>query len=105
GIVSPAILVHEGMAAIAGNGTKRYQRFQQQVTTFHDAWQRFFAPRIRDGLAITEPDFARMPSWTWHEDDVQRVRDETLMRLLQMVAISGLLGVAAWRRLRCYPVS
>jgi ABC-2 type transport system permease protein len=62
GIISPAILLHEGMATLAGNGVIRYQRFQDQVSDFHRQWKQFFAPRILEGIAITATDFTQMPS-------------------------------------------
>lgn len=105
GVFSPAILVHEGMTAIAGNGTARYQRFQDQVTAFHREWKQFFEPRILAGIAVTEADFARMPGWTWKEERPRVVLSATLIRLLQMVAASGLMGLAAWVRLGRYPVA
>jgi len=104
GVLSPAIVIHEGMATAAGNGTRRYQRFQQQVTAFHGEWKRFFGPRILGGIAIMEDDFARMPRWTWRAEDPRAVGAETLIRLLQMAAIGALLGLAAWLRLRRYPI-
>lgn len=103
-VFSPAILVHEGMASIAGNGTGRFQRFQAQVTAFHRAWKQFFEPRILEGIAITEADFARMPSWSWQEQDATVVRDEALNRLLQILVLGTLLGLAAALKLRRYPI-
>lgn len=103
-VLSPAILVHEGMASIAGNGTGRFQRFQAQVTAFHRAWKQFFEPRILEGIAITEADFARMPSWSWQEQDATVVRDEALNRLLQILVLGTLLGLAAALKLRRYPI-
>jgi ABC-2 type transport system permease protein len=103
-VLSPAILVHEGMASIAGNGAQRFLRFQDQVTAFHKAWKQFFEPRILEGVAITEADFARLPSWSWQEQDAAVVRSEALSRLLQMVGLGTLLGLAAAAKLRRYPI-
>jgi ABC-2 type transport system permease protein len=46
--------LHEGLAALAGNGTRRYQQFRDQVTAFHAEWRRFFETPITEALAITE---------------------------------------------------
>ncbi len=105
GLLSPAILAHEGLAAIAGNGTKRYQRFHHQVTAFHEEWRRFFGPRVLEGVAITEADFARMPAWTWREAEIDELRTSTLRRLGQLLVLGGLLGALAWAKLRRYRVA
>lgn len=105
GVLSPAIVVHEGMAALAGNGSERFQQFRDQVTRFHGAWKQFFRPRIVGGIAITEADFADMPRWTWHEQDPGNVRSAALRRLWQLLAAACLLGLAAWWKLGRYPIA
>jgi ABC-2 type transport system permease protein len=104
GLLSPAILVHEGMAALAGNGTRRYQQFQHQVTAFHGEWRRFFEPRITGGLAMTEADLAALPRFLWLEPPARRVFRELLLRVLGVLAAAGLAALGAWRALRRYPV-
>lgn len=103
--VSPAIVAHEGLAALAGNGTARFQRFHQQVTTFHEQWRRFFRPRVIEGIAITEADFTGMPTWAWQEEDPGVLRAATLRRLAQMLLLAGSFAAIAWMRIRRYPVA
>jgi len=99
GWLSPAISLHEGLADIAGNGTRRYQSFQRQVTEFHSEWKRFFAPRVVDGIAITEADFAAMPRWHWQPDDGGQLWVSTGLRLLGIVLLTAALGAVAFRTL------
>jgi ABC-2 type transport system permease protein len=104
GFLSPAVVAHEGMAALAGNGSLRYLAFQQQVAAFHERWRAWFEPRILDGIAITEADFAQMPRWQWQEPPASLLWWDAALRLAQLLALTLLLGVAALRRLRRYPV-
>jgi ABC-2 type transport system permease protein len=82
GVVSPAVVAHEGMASLSGNGSQRYLEFQRQVKTYHDAWKAWFAPRIVDGLAIQPEHLAQLPAWHWREV----TSGETGWRLLQLAA-------------------
>ncbi len=104
GFLSPAIVAHEGMAALAGNGSRRYLEFQSQVSNFHALWKQFFEPRMLTGTAIVEADFERMPRFEWQEAPASDLRADSLLRLVQLLALTLLLaGSTAWR-LRRYPV-
>jgi len=105
GLLSPAVLVHEGMAALAGNGTRRYQRFQARVTAFHAEWRRFFGPRINQGLAIGEADLQALPRFRWVELEPGRVLADALLRLVGILAAAVGAALAARRALRRYPVT
>jgi ABC-2 type transport system permease protein len=98
GFVSPAIIVHEGLAALAGNSSQRYLHFQRQVATFHAAWKQFFEPKILKGQAMTEADFASMPAWTWREEAQRRQASDLLVRTLQILALVLVVaGIGSWR--------
>ena len=105
GVPSPAILVHEGLCALAGTGTRRYHEFQQQVTAFHAEWRGFFEPRIMEGIAITEADFAALPRFRWVEPASGALLRDVLERLLGLLAAAGLTALAARQALVRYPVS
>jgi ABC-2 type transport system permease protein len=98
GVVSPAIIVHEGLAALAGNGSQRYLHFQRQVATFHTAWKQFFEPRILEGKAMTEADFAAMPTWTWQEEAMRRQLSDLSVRTIQILGLVLVVaGIGFWR--------
>ena len=101
GILSPAIVIHEGLAALSGSGSRRYRRFQRQVEAYHQSWRQFFEPRILSGIAIAEADFERMPRFAWQEESPGSVLAGALRGLLQ-VLIPGLLlfGLGTWRARR-----
>jgi len=105
GFLSPAVSVHEGMVALAGNGTARYQQFQRQVTAFHTQWKAFFLPRVFDGIAVDESTLSALPAWQWHEVSEPQLRAETWLRMLELAAISGILIWLAWWRLGRYPLA
>jgi ABC-2 type transport system permease protein len=103
GFLSPAIVAHEGMAALAGNGSRRYLQLQNQVSDFHALWKQFFEPRMLTGTAIVEADFERMPRFEWQEAPAGDLRRDSLLRLVQLLTLTVLLaGFTAWR-LRRYP--
>jgi ABC-2 type transport system permease protein len=98
GIISPAIIVHEGLATLAGNGSQRYLHFQRQVATFHTAWKQFFEPRILEGVAMTEADFAAIPAWVWQEETLRRQLSDVSARTLQIIALVLIVGgIGFWR--------
>jgi ABC-2 type transport system permease protein len=100
GLLSPAVVVHEGMAALSGNGAQRYLEFQQQVKAYHERWKAWFAPRILEGLAIQPQQLSQLPTWHWREVATAH----TPLRLLQLTLVSALLLTLALRRLRRFPV-
>jgi ABC-2 type transport system permease protein len=103
-VVSPAAVAYESFTALAGTGGRRYAHFMAQMNDYHTAWKQFFFPRIDGGVAMTEADFARIPSFKWEEEPVSLVSRQALKSLLQLLAPSLLLlGLAAWR-LRRYTV-
>jgi ABC-2 type transport system permease protein len=105
GAFSPAIVMHEGMAALAGNGSKRYRSFHKQVDTFHRSWKDFFEPRILSGTAMTARDFDVMPRFAWGEEMDGGPQYEAFKRLLQILIPAVLLiGISAWS-LRKYPAA
>lgn len=96
--ISPAIVANEGMASLAGNGTRRYEQFKQQVIGYHERWRDYFVPRVRNGIAIVEADFAHFPRWSWQEENAAAVRTDALIKIAQLLAIAAIMGpLAAWR--------
>lgn len=101
GILSPAIVIHEGLTALAGSGSQRYRRFQRQVEAYHQSWRQFLEPRILSGIAITEADFERMPRFAWQEESASGALADVFGRLLQVLLPALLLfGIGIWRARR-----
>jgi ABC-2 type transport system permease protein len=96
--VSPAAVAYEGMTALAGTGSRRQARFEAQTVAHHEAWKRFFFPRIDARDALTPAAFDRIPAFMWHEEPAGLVRGHAARAVLQLLVPSLLLfGLAAWR--------
>lgn len=96
--VSPAAVAYEGMTALAGTGSRRQARFEAQTVAHHEAWKRFFFPRIDARDALAPADFDRIPAFAWQEEPPGLVRGQAGWAVLQLLAPSLLLfGLAAWR--------
>jgi len=96
--ISPAIVANEGMASLAGNGTRRYERFKSQVIGYHERWRGYFLPRVRNGIAIVAADFARFPRWSWQEEDAAAAQADAWIKVAQLLAVAAIMGlVAGWR--------
>jgi ABC-2 type transport system permease protein len=104
GVASPAVVAYERMVALAGNGTRRYSYFQQQVDTFHRKWREFFGPKILEGIAITETDFERFPQFNWQEEDKNVLRADILSGLAQLIGPTIVAALYGAYRLRSYPI-
>jgi ABC-2 type transport system permease protein len=97
-VISPAIVANEGMASLAGNGTRRYERFKQQVVGYHEAWRAYFVPRIRNGIAIVEADFESFPRWSWEEENPATLRADSLLKIAQLLVVATVMALlASWR--------
>jgi ABC-2 type transport system permease protein len=97
GVLSPAIVMNEGVASVAGNGSRRYLEFQRQVIAYHESWKAYFLPRVQDGIAIVEEDFTRAPRWQWREEATQTGIGDALSRTVQLIGLALLLAaIAAW---------
>jgi ABC-2 type transport system permease protein len=97
GILSPAIVMNEGVASVAGNGSRRYLDFQRQVIAYHESWKRYFIPRVMDGIAIVEEDFTKAPRWNWQEESLSAGLYDGLGRVVQLLGMAALLAlVTVW---------
>mgnify|MGYP002784293083 CR=1 FL=1 len=100
GLLSPAIVMHEAMASVAGNGARRFVHFRDQVGAFHRQWKAFFEPKVLQGLAVTEHDLDTLPQFAWTERPAADARAEIAGRLAALVLPTLLLAALAYARLR-----
>ncbi len=64
---SPAIVLAEGLADVAGASTARHRAFSEQVDAFHAELRDFFAERVEGGALLEVSDYDAMPSFTFRE--------------------------------------
>lgn len=104
GFLSPAIVAHEGMASIAGNGSRRHLAFKDQVDRFHGDWRRYFWPRIADSHAMTVQDVESMPQWRWVEVAASEASGDAWSRAGVMFVLAVVLGASGVARARRYSI-
>jgi ABC-2 type transport system permease protein len=100
GVLSPGVLAYEGMASLAGNGSKRYLAFKSQVNDFHEQWRAHFYPRVLNGIAMDENDLRAIPQWTWRELPRAEVHADGWRRILLLSGIAGVLLAFGVHRLQ-----
>ena len=70
-VVSPAILVQDSLADVAGTGAPRHQWFVQQVDAFHRGWRSFFNGRVAGRVRLD--DYQQVPQFTFVEEPIGAV--------------------------------
>ncbi len=66
-VLSPAVVMQEALAGMAGTGHARFAAFYAQVEAFHSAHRAFFAPMAYAGTALQPADYERMPRFDFQE--------------------------------------
>ena len=98
--VSPAIAAHEALTDLAGTGYWRHRAFREQVNTFKQTVADFYTPKIHRRENVTMADYAKLPRFAFREEPASNWLGRAVTGLAGMCALSGALGVWAWRRLR-----
>jgi len=86
-VLSPSVVVREGVAELSGESVHRYQRFKEQAETFHDERQAFFFGKIKRGESLMAPDVANLKAFHYEAEPL----GDRLGRLLV-----GLASVWGW---------
>ncbi|MEM1042204.1 MAG: DUF3526 domain-containing protein [Bacteroidota bacterium] len=66
-LLSPAALLQNTLAAVAGTDHARHAAYLRQVEDFHAAHRDFFAPRAYQRVALTASDYEAMPRFAFVE--------------------------------------
>ena len=61
--LSPAVLMNDALAELAGTGQTRWDRHLEGVAAFHRRWQAFFVERAQRGARIATDDARQWPRW------------------------------------------
>jgi ABC-2 type transport system permease protein len=105
GPVSPAVIAYEGFSSLAGNGSRRYLAFKDQVDTFHDQWRTYFVPRILGGRAMSEDELRNLPRWNWRELPAAEIRGDAIWRVGLLMSLAVLLFILGLVTLRRYTIA
>ena len=61
--ISPAIIVQESMNQLAGNSTRDYESFRNQVVVFAGTWREHFMPFLYNNRNFTQNDYPYLPTF------------------------------------------
>jgi ABC-2 type transport system permease protein len=98
--VSPAIVMHEGLADVAGSGVRRHQHFAGLVEAFQLEHQRFFRERIRAEAPLDRAAYDAMPTVVGHDEPLAALGARVLAGLAGLLLPTAALLVLAVARLR-----
>jgi ABC-2 type transport system permease protein len=98
--VSPALLVHEGLADVSGTGPARQRHFAEEVDRFHGELRAFFEARIASGEPLTGDDYDAMPRFRWVEPGTWPILARVGSAVIALLVAALLLLLLALRRLR-----
>lgn len=99
--LSPAIVTHQALTAIAGTDDQRYAEFRDQLQAFHSVYRDFFAQRLLAEQEFRSADIDRVPAFAF-TDSSGSVR--IAGAAVTLAFFSLVLIVAALRLYRRYPV-
>jgi ABC-2 type transport system permease protein len=99
--LSPAILLQDAMNELAGTTSRRYQRFMNQVESYHTVWRGFFHPRIFQRATLTAADYDRMPRFEYQPEPLNAVAARAagsigLVLLIGVVLLASSLWALRW---------
>ncbi len=65
--LSPALVAHDALTALAGTDAARYRRFGRASDTYARTLRGHYAPMIAGGARFGAADVARIPAFAWRE--------------------------------------
>lgn len=103
--LSPAVLAQAAMNDLAGSSVERFENFRQQVDQFLAGWRAYFSRKILAREMMRPEDVAKLPRFTYVDEDPAAVRTRVLWSLAGMLLPTVLLAMAGGRLLRAYRVA
>jgi len=103
--LSPALLMNDTLAEIAGTGRSRYGEFFAQMDRFHREWRDFFISRAEAERPLTLDDYDHFPRFRFIENAEAGALSRVAAALLGISVPLAVLGLLAARGLRRYRVT
>jgi ABC-2 type transport system permease protein len=103
---SPALLLYDTLAELAGTGVTRYRDYLSQVEAFHQSWRRFFESRAERNQQLTTADFATFPRFDFMPKKTASAPERvasTLLALGTLALLGGIAAIVGLRRCRIFP--
>lgn len=99
-VLSPAVVMREGMSELAGDGVLRHQRFKAQASAFHDAWKARFFGHITRAEPVTAADIEALPVFAFEPEASSGQAGRVLLGLVGIWIPAVLLMLLGLRRVR-----
>lgn len=101
-VLTPAALLQDALATVAGTDPARHAAYLRQVEAFHAAHRDFFVPRAYAARPLIPSDYDRMPRFAFAEASPGTMLGRTawpLGALLVLTVVLGALASVSTRRL------
>jgi ABC-2 type transport system permease protein len=104
-VVSPALLMNEVLAEVAGSGPQRMAEFMAMVNEFHGRWRAFFVSRAQVNQPMSVQDYGQLPRWAANPQRSAAGLSAVLQPLWRLAGLSLLVLASAAFMLRSFKVS
>jgi ABC-2 type transport system permease protein len=104
-VVSPALLMNEVLAEVAGSGPQRMAEFMAMVNEFHGRWRAFFVSRAQVNQPMSVQDYRQLPRWAANPQRSAAGLSAVLQPLWRLAGLSVLVLACAALMLRRFKVS
>jgi ABC-2 type transport system permease protein len=104
-VVSPALLMNEVLAEVAGSGPQRMAEYMAMVNEFHGRWRTFFVSRAQLNQPMSAQDYGQLPRWAANPERSEAGWTAVLQPLWLLVVLTLLVLACAALMLRRFKVS
>lgn len=94
--LSPALVVQLALEDVAGSGSVRHRRFEEQVDRYHEVFRAWFVDRVKRGARLRPADLASIPTMTFEEEPAGALLLRVLGGVLGLLIGAGALIGVAW---------
>jgi ABC-2 type transport system permease protein len=99
-LLSPALLLQDGLQEIAGTASRHYRDYRRQVIDFAGQWRAFFLPMIFKDEKIDDTVLTQLPEFRYREPDTGPHFGISLSMILLYGSLLFGLGLGVFNRRR-----
>ncbi len=97
--ISPSLLLQNALNDVAGTSSRYYESYRNQVVAFAEEWRAYFLPRMFNNEWMTKVDFEKLPSFTFHYDQVDSTRSTDTVGLLFFAVLTFVISSLVYRNI------
>lgn len=97
-ILSPAILMQDGLQNIAGTASWHYRDYRQQVIAFAEKWRTFFIPLVFKNEKVNANVLSQLPEFEYEQPQAGQNFGANLVLILLYSGLLGGLGFGWYSR-------